>query len=162
MTPLVCTLLMQRFQTSMHIMGSNAKINLLAAWPHPDILKSGNQLTLLGVLPCMGVLQVSVERNYMSSQSQVFSRRACRTPSVNFVLGFAGKFCGKFGVHLGDFFRTYKKVQKYQGKFRSIFREKIRSSKHVFVQTSFCRRATLSKCSANEVNSRKPYVAIPG
>ena len=35
------------------------------------------------------------------------------------------------------------KGSKFRGKFRSIFREKIRVSKKSFVPTSFCRRATL-------------------
>ena len=47
------------------------------------------------------------------------------------------------------FFLTHRtKAQKFRGKFRSIFRKKIRSSKKSLVQTSFCRRATLSTVRA--------------
>ena len=38
------------------------------------------------------------------------------------------------------------KAQTFRGKFRCIFRKKIRGSKKTFVQNSLCRRATLNGC----------------
>ena len=50
---------------------------------------------------------------------------------------------GNLAGILQGFLWTHKiKVQKFRGKFWSIFRENIRSSKKYFVQTSFCRCAT--------------------
>ena len=51
---------------------------------------------------------------------------------------------------LRDFFLTHRiKAQKFRGKFRSIFRKKIRSSKKSFVRNSLCKRATLRNCGEN-------------
>ena len=42
---------------------------------------------------------------------------------------YFGKFGGKFGGNFAGFFLTHEiKAQKFQGEFRSIFREKIRAS----------------------------------
>ena len=73
-----------------------------------------------------------------------FSLPSCRSSSVIFLfLGrenlreiWLGQFVG--------FFRHAKiKALNFRGKFRSIFRGKIRASTESFVPTSFCRRATL-------------------
>ena len=54
------------------------------------------------------------------------------------LVGIWREFCGIFLTHR-------EKAQKFRGKFRSVFRNKIRSSKKSFVQNSLCRRATLRK-----------------
>ena len=74
--------------------------------------------------------------------------RSCRSSSVNFFGFFAGKFgkfSGKFGGNFRDFFLTHRtKAQTFRGKFRSIFRKKIRSSKKIF-RANF----TLQTCHLN-------------
>ena len=66
----------------------------------------------------------------------------------DFFLFFGGKFCGKFGGNFCSIFSDPQwrlKFEKLQGKIRSIFRGTFCSSnKKTFVQTSFCRRATLT------------------
>ena len=58
---------------------------------------------------------------------------------------------------LRDFSFAHKlKAQTFRGKFRSIFRRKVCSlAKKTFVQSSLCRRATLSKCKEVVVLGRK-------
>ena len=56
------------------------------------------------------------------------------------------------GIFRGFFLTHRTKAQKFRGKFRSIFRKKIRGSKKKsFVQNSLCRRATLTLCLDMEV-----------
>ena len=78
--------------------------------------------------------------------AQMFSLRSCRSSSVIFLI-LGGKSGRKFGGNFMGFSEPPKnKAQKSQDNIRSIFREKIQASKKSFVPTSFCRRATLSKC----------------
>ena len=57
-----------------------------------------------------------------------------------------GKFSGKFGGNFAGFFLTHRtEAQKFRGKLRSIFRNKIRSSKKIF-RAKF----TLQTCHLNK------------
>ena len=63
-----------------------------------------------------------------------------------FFAGKFGKFSGKFGGNFAGFFLTHRtKAQKFRGKFRSIFCNKIRSSKKIF-RAKF----TLQTCHLNK------------
>ena len=97
-------------------------------------------------LPPFAPLLVFCARNWGLNS---FSLRSCRSSSVNFFFWFFagkfGKFSGKFGGNFPGFFLTHRtKAQKIRGKFRSIFRKKIRSSKKIF-RAKF----TLQTCHLN-------------
>ena len=65
-----------------------------------------------------------------ASVKLLFSLRACRSSSGNFLFFFAGKICGQFGGNFAGFFRTHQKeAQNFQGKFWSLFRDNVRCSK---------------------------------
>ena len=73
-------------------------------------------------------------------------------------MNFARVFAGNFGGNFVGFFGHTKRLKKF-GKFRSMFRKKILSSKEYFVPTSLCRRATLkTACEhlACDLPSRRP------
>ena len=76
-----------------------------------------------------------------------FSLRSCRSSSVNFFdfsPGNLENLVGNLeGIFRGFFLTHRTKAQNIRGKFRSIFRKKIRdSTKKSFVQNSLCRHAT--------------------
>ena len=76
------------------------------------------------------------------------SLRSCRSSSVNFFLNFGRGICREFWREFCGIFGTHKiQAQTFRGKFPSLLREKIRSSKKIFVPTLFCKRATLTICS---------------
>ena len=92
----------------------------------------------------------------------IFSLRSCRSSSANFFWFFAGKFgklCGKFGGNFPGYFLTHRtKAQKFRGKFRSIFRKRIRGSKRIF-RAKF----TLQTCHLNNIpfrSSRRPLLGF--
>ena len=59
---------------------------------------------------------------------------------------FAGKSCGKFGGNYAGFFRTHQKqrLKKFGENIGAFFVTIFVVRKNPFVQTSFCRRATLT------------------
>ena len=90
---------------------------------------------------------------------KAFSLRSCRSSSVNFFdfsQGNLENLVGNLeGIFRGFFLTHRTKAQKFRGKFRSIFRKKIRGSKKKsFVQNSLCRRATLTKRIFKELRAQ--------
>ena len=93
-------------------------------------------------------------RHWKVGPNHQFSLRSCRSSSVIFFDSSQGNLAG----NLWDFFwPTGIKAEKLRGKFRSIFRKEIRSSKKTFVQNSLCRRATLTFCKS-EGQNRSPLL----
>ena len=67
----------------------------------------------------------------LSKVLMIFSLRSCRSSLV--IFDFCRKFGGKYGGNFAGLFLTHRmKAQTFCGKFQSIFRKKIRSSKKIF------------------------------
>ena len=81
-----------------------------------------------------------------------------------FFAGKFGKFSGKFGGNFPGFFLTHRtKAQKFRGKFRSIFRKKIRSSKNIFrakftLQTCHLKSLRLKKISDKHFYGNRRWI----
>ena len=90
----------------------------------------------------------------------LFSLRSCRSSSVisfYFSQGNLENLVGNLeGIFRGFFLTHRTKAQKFRGKFRSIFRKKIRGSKKIF-RAKF----TLQTCHLNMLGGAAPHQISP-